>query len=172
MFSLEKKEEKIGRKRKVQDEERKKCPAFVYIGETSRSAYECGQEHFKDLEFKIHKSHMLKHAVNHHEKINPENVKFGMKIMSSHKTAFERKIREAVLIEKKAGPILMYSKVEFNCCSIPRIVIKMGNEEVGIDPTVTKEKETMEKIKLMYLNERKRNIDGGKKNEKKMMTKN
>ena len=172
LFATGKEKEKIGRKRKVEKEERNKCPAFVYIGETSRSAYERGQEHSKDLEFKRHKSHMLKHCVNHHDGMNPENVKFGMKILSSHKTAFERQIREAVLIEKNAGPTLMNSKTEYNRCSIPRIVIKMGNEEEVVDPTIKKEREVIEKIKLMYPNERKRSNDGGKNFEKKVMTKN
>ena len=113
---------------------------------------------------------MLKHCVNHHEKMNPGDVKFGMKIVSSHKTAFERQIREAVLIERNAGPHLMNSKVEYNRCSIPRIVMKMGNEEETEDLTTKKEKDALEKIKLWYPNGRKRGGEDGKKLEAKMMT--
>ena len=78
MFRRE--EEKIGSKNKLEKRKRKlhevsrkeECPAFIYIGETSRSSYERGIEHYKDLEFKRHKSHMLKHAVNHHEKMDAD----------------------------------------------------------------------------------------------------
>ena len=98
---------------------------------------------------------MLKHVVNHHPEMNPEHVQFDMKILSSHKTAFERQIREAVLIEKFAGPTLMNSKVEYNRCSIPRIIMKTGNKE-NVDLEAQKEKETIEKIKELYPNEKKR----------------
>ena len=125
----EKKEEKVSMKRKVMDRNKTGKEKFIYIGETSRSSYERGNEHMKDLEFKRHRSHMLKHVVNHHPTSNPDHIKFGMKILSSHKTAFERQIREAVLIEKFAGPKLMNSKLEYDRCSIPRISMKMGNEE-------------------------------------------
>ena len=69
-----------------------------------------------DLHSKRHKSHMLKHVLNNHPDMNLEHVQFDMKILSSHKTAFERQIREAVLIDKYAGPTLMNSKVEYNRC--------------------------------------------------------
>ena len=145
------------RKRKMMDSDRVKVDNFIYIGETSRSSYERGGEHYKDLEHKRHKSHMLKHAVNHHPGMNPDHIKFEMKILSSHKTAFERQIREAVLIEKFAGPKLMNSKLEYNRCSIPRITIKMGNKEVE-DTEAKKEKEVIEIIKEMYQNGKKRSI--------------
>ena len=132
--------------RKMLDTANSEVKKFIYKGETSRSAYERGNEHFKDLEHKRHKSHMLKHAVNHHPTMNPEHVKFEMKVLSSHKTAFARQLREAVLIEKFAGPNLMNSKLEYNCCSIPRIVMKMGNEDKE-DTEVSKERETLMKLK-------------------------
>ena len=118
---------------------------FIYIGETSRSTYERGNEHYKDLEYKRHKSHMLKHAVNHHSELDPCRVKFEKRILSSHKTAFERQIREEVLIEKFAGPMIMNSKLEYNRCSIPRITMKMGNETSIEDKETIKEKELMRK---------------------------
>ena len=77
-------------KRKKLDTNKKDIKRYIYIGETSRSSFERGGEHYKDLEFKRHKSHMLKHAVNHHSELDPCRVKFEMRILSSHKTAFER----------------------------------------------------------------------------------
>ena len=56
-------------------------PLFMYIGETSRSAYERGQEHQKDFQFKRAKSHYLRHAVECHPSVDPKDLKFCMKIL-------------------------------------------------------------------------------------------
>ena len=120
-------------KRKQDREETEKGPRFSYIGETARSAYERGTEHYKDLEFHRTKSHMLKHVVIHHPRMNPEDVSFKMRIISSHKSAFERQLKEAVLIQKYSNTTLMNSKTEYNRCSVPRISIKMGNMETVED---------------------------------------
>ena len=131
-------------------------PFFHYIGETSRSAYERGQEHLKDLEFKRPKSHYLRHAVEFHSNVPPESLKFKMKVLSSHRTSFERQIREAVLIDYYSGPMLMNSKLEYTRCSLPKMSINMGNKQKDEDPMITKEKSTIEKIKLLYKKENKR----------------
>ena len=47
---------------------------FKYIGETSRSAFERGVEHYKDLEFTRPNSHMLKHVVIHHPDLDPRMI--------------------------------------------------------------------------------------------------
>ena len=88
---------------------------YEYIGETSRSANERGVEHCKDYEHFRLRSHMLKHAVSIHPDIDPSKVEFGMKIVSQHRTAFERQLAEAVLIRRKLGDKLMNSRQEYNC---------------------------------------------------------
>ena len=45
-------ESTIAVKRKKLDTPQKESKNFIYIGETSRSSFEHGQEHFKDLEYK------------------------------------------------------------------------------------------------------------------------
>ena len=100
-------------------------------------------------EFYRQKSHLLRHTLIHHPDIEPEDLKCGMKILSSHKTAFKRQIREAVLIEHNAGPQLMNSKVEYNRCSIPRIEVKIGNKKEDDDEKVVAEKEVIEVINNM-----------------------
>ena len=132
------------------------APFFHYIGETSRSAYERGHEHLKDLEFRRTKSHYLRHAVEFHPNVPPESLKFRMKILSCHKTAFERQIREAVLIDLNSGPKLMNSKLEYTRCCIPKLSVKLGNKDEKEDPQVSKEKSAVEKIKLLYKGELKR----------------
>ena len=136
-------------------------PLFSYIGETSRSAYERGLEHLKDLEFRRVKSHYLRHAVEFHPNIPPESLDFRMKVLSSHKTAFERQIREAVIIDMESGPYLMNSKIEYSRCLLPKMSIKLGNKSAKEDPLVTKEKDIREKIQLLYKNENKRAAEGG-----------
>ena len=131
-------------------------PFYHYIGETSRSNYERGIEHLKDLEFQRPKSHLLRHAVEIHPNVPPETLKFRMKILSSHRTAFERQICEAVLIDLNSGPNLLNSKLEYTRCCLPKFTVKLVNKENREDPLVTKEKSTVEKIKLLYKGERRR----------------
>ena len=65
-----KRNEKEGKKEeKRKEEERKKeieRRTFKYIGETSRSAYERGGEHLKDLKDLDPGSHILKHVIKYH----------------------------------------------------------------------------------------------------------
>ena len=108
------------------DKNTKEDEKFIYIVETSRSSYERGNEHYKELEYKRHKSHMLKFAVKHHSNMNPAHVQFSMQMLSCHKSVFARQIREAVLI---AGPRIMNRKLEYNRCYIQQIIMKVGNKK-------------------------------------------
>ena len=132
---------------------------FRYIGETSRSAWERAEEHWKDLEFKRPKSHMLRHVVEHHQGVEPEKIDFRIQILSSHRSAFERQIREAVLIERYDGQYSMNSKLEYSRTVIPKIKLKMGEKQEKESPRITKEKEIVEKIKILQaeFNNKKRN---------------
>ena len=134
---------------------REKGKYYRYIGETSRSAYERGLEHFKDLEYSRLRSHMLKPCVLKHQDMDPTSIKFKMKIVSSHKAAFERQIKEAVLIHRYSGPLLMNSKSEYNCCTIFRVSIKMGNRQEE-HPEIELEQEVISRIKTLYLESKKR----------------
>ena len=100
-----------------------------YIGESSRSALERMGEHLKDLEFRRPKTHLLRHCVEEHPSIAPENVDFRMKILTVHKSSFERQIREAVIIDHYAGPLIMNSKLEYTRCGIPKMEMRIGNKE-------------------------------------------
>ena len=65
-------------------------------------------------------SHMLKHAVIHHE-ARVDDVKFKVEIIRNHKSAFERQLHEAVEILLHNKGNLMNSKSEYNRCSVPRL---------------------------------------------------
>ena len=145
-------------KRKVELEP-KKGPIYRYIGESSRSSYERGGEHVKDLKFRRPKSHMLRHCVDKHPNMDPDKVDFRMRVLTSHKSAFERQLREAVLIDHFAGPNLLNSKMEYNRCSIPKMILRVGNEEMKEDTKITKEKALKDKIVLIYKGENKRALD-------------
>ena len=79
-----------------------------------------------------------------------------MKILTFHKSAFERQIREAVLLDFYAGPLILNSKLEYTRCSLPRIEMKIGNKETQEDKYVTKEKAIVKRIKMIYKGENKR----------------
>ena len=75
-------------------EELEKMRIFKYIGETSKSCYERGLQHLSDAEQLKPSSHMLKHLLESHEEENSEDIKFGMKIRATAKSAFERQVTE------------------------------------------------------------------------------
>ena len=115
-----------------------------------------GGEHLKDLEFRRPKSHLLRHCVEIHPDTSPNKVEFRMKILSTHRSAFERQLREAVVLDYYAGPQIMNSRMEYTRCGIPKLEMKIGNKEVKENKEVMKEKEIIEKIKLLYKGENKR----------------
>ena len=75
------------KKRKREKEEGEKGQLYHYIGETSRSTFERGIEHQKDLEYRRTRSHLLRHCEEVHPQENPDSISFGMRQISSHKTA-------------------------------------------------------------------------------------
>ena len=134
-----------------------------------------GGEHLKDLDFRRPKSHLLRHCVEEHPNIAPENVDFRMKVLSVHRSAFERQIREAVVLDYVASPLIMNSKLEYTRCGIPKMELRLGNKEIEERKGVAKEKDTIEKIKMLYKGENKRtkkdddhNMDGRGGKRKKM----
>ena len=70
----------------------------LYVGETSRSIEERAQEHWGAARRKEEKSHMLKHQKMEHDGAAP---KFVFKLISSHKTALSRQVKEAVRIRRR-----------------------------------------------------------------------
>ena len=157
---MKSKKEENEKKRNRAEMENNESKIFSYIGETSRSSMERGEEHLKDLQYRRSKSHMLKHIVIHHSDSEPEKIKFGMEILRTHRSSFERQIREAVLIDKYDGPFSMNSKLEYSRTIIPRIKMKMGNKVEKEDPRVTEEKNVVERIKELRTIFQKRRIDG------------
>ena len=78
-------------KKKI-DEEKRKARHYIYIGETNRSPYERGLEHQNDIAACKTSSHMLRHLLDQHEDEEEDwdNIKFGMRVLKTTRTAFER----------------------------------------------------------------------------------
>ena len=127
---IEEKYKEMGEK-KI-EEEKRKAKRFIYIEETNRSVFERGIEHQHDVAGCKTSSHMLRHLLGEHEEEEEEweRIEFGMKILKSTRSAFERQIMESVLIQQNRGHYLMNSKSEYNRCAIPRLTAKLGEKEL------------------------------------------
>ena len=71
---------------------------------------------------------MLKHHSNKHQEEEGE-ISFTMKIIKQHKSSFSRQTHEAVMIEMMDKGNILNSKGGFNRCSIPRLVVMVGDRE-------------------------------------------
>ena len=96
-----------------------------YVGESCRSAYERGKEHLEGYLHGREESHMAKHRILEHP---GEEVTFKMKVLAKHKSAFERQVTEAVLIEVMDDGRLLNSKGGFNRCVLPRLQVAVGDK--------------------------------------------
>ena len=118
----------------------------VYIGESSRSAYERGYEHLDKLATLSSSSHMLRHMVMEHQNMDMSEVKWGMFVTAFKRTAFERQISEAVKIRQAASSkIVLNSRSEWNQSALPSLVTRIGNKE---DELKMIEKELRDEKKL------------------------
>ena len=71
--------------------------SFRYIGETGKSSYERGRQHLFDAAQMKPGSHISKHYIDVHENEKIDDLRFGIKIRSTARTAFERQVGESVL---------------------------------------------------------------------------
>ena len=96
-----------------------------YVGESSRSAFERGGEHWNDWVKKQPDSHIFKHQELAHP--DQEQPDFEFRIKGSFRSALERQVTEAVLI-RRAGAAALNSKGVYNRCSLPRLAVECGNK--------------------------------------------
>ena len=98
------------------------------MGESSRSLYERGKEHWRNFKAGMEDNHIKKHHVIHHG--GEGTPRFHLKPVMFHQTALSRQISEAVRIERWGEDLVLNSKTEFNRCRISRLTI---GEEVRRD---------------------------------------
>ena len=115
------------------DEEKRRTRRYRYIGETNRSPYERGVEHQNDVGACKTSSHMLRHLIDVHEAEEEDwdQIKFGMRIVKSTQSAFERQIMESVEIQKaRKTSYILNAKSEYNRCALPRLTAKLGEKDL------------------------------------------
>ena len=120
------KDKRENEERKEKKEKEKEEYKVKYVGETARSGYERCKEHVRDFENYYETSHLLKHYLLYHKDIKMSEMKYGMRVRKSFRSALERQVGEAIAIdmEQRRGLKLMNSKSEYNRCKIPRICTK------------------------------------------------
>ena len=111
----------------------------IYVGETSRTIKERGEEHWGAAKCRSEKSHMFKHRELHH---GGQEAAFILQPISFHKSALSRQIAEAVRIRRRGGEgAILNSKAEFSRCRIPRLQLEKEEENEDL---IAKEQERKE----------------------------
>ena len=105
---------------------------------------------------------MLRHLIDAHEEEEWKKIEFGMRVLKSTRTAFERKILESVLIQKSRHHHIMNNKAEYNRCALPRLTAKLVERELGKwreedRREMEKEASIEEKIRIRKIKEKRRN---------------
>ena len=146
--------EREERRAEERGKDKSKIKMQKYIGESAKSAYERGKEHLGDRRSLSLRSHMLKHAVDMHGGMAPEEVEFRMKVLKYHKSAFERQVSESIKIRNNSKHHILNSKGEYNRCALPRLGLKIGTSEYNKakedeDKEVDRERNIEEKIRML-----------------------
>ena len=130
---------------KEMKEEMSRIVLYKYIGETGKSSYERGRQHLSDAKQLKPSSHILKHFFDCHEEEKLDNIKFGMKINTTARSAFERQVTESVIIQQESkSHNILNSKSEYNRCALPRLTTKLGDKEFEMWKKETQEEKKKE----------------------------
>ena len=124
-----------------------KDPPSVYIGETSRSLYERGKEHWKSFKTRAEDSHILKHQELHHG--GQGEPKFLLRPIKFLTTALTRQLSEAVRIQRLGEDVVLNSRGEYNRCTIGRLTLNEDNKKkdnVNIEKDNKKKKQAEDNI--------------------------
>ena len=101
-----------------------------YLGESSISLFQRGQEHLRDLADQHDESPLWKHCSSMHDGKIQE---FQMRLLSKHKTAFSRQIAETVNISHGNRDNILNSKSEWMGSSIPRLTVEIRDKVQQVD---------------------------------------
>ena len=100
----------------------------LYVGESSRSIYERGGEHWADWRARKTSSHIAKHQEEAH--CLGDEPQFTMRIVKSYRSALSRQVGEAVRIRRRGGEgMILNSRAEYRRCVIPRLVLDRSDDE-------------------------------------------
>ena len=72
---------------------------------------------------------MLKHILTEHQEKNNKGIKFGIKVIKTCRTSFERQIFNSVAIQEKLKlHKILNSRAEYNRCSLPKLTTTLVEE--------------------------------------------
>ena len=94
----------------------------VYIGETSKCAYQRGAEHKDAYRTRQTGSSLWKHAVNSHS--SRMDVSYSMTVKKSFREALTRQCNEAVRIYRSEANIVLNSKTEWHGPATVRLMVE------------------------------------------------
>ena len=124
----------------------------IYVGETARSLYERGKEHWRGFRNQEEDSHINKHHQLHHGGEGAPS--FHLRPARFFTAALTRQIAEAVRIERWGEQVVLNSKAEYNRCKISRLTLgeeEQSRDKVGLEDANEKEEiiiKDWERIKL------------------------
>ena len=96
----------------------------MYIGESSRSAYQRGLQHVAAIEQpERHKANAFAKHINECHKGDNDRIEFRVSVVKSFKRPLERQIYEGVAIHDAKVDILMNSKLDHYQPAVGRVVI-------------------------------------------------
>ena len=98
----------------------------TYQGESSKSAYERGQQHHADLKRKVIDTPMWKHAQLFHN--SDRNINFEIEVTGRFKKPMIKQEDEAIRIRESRAQNRLNSKSEFHQPSLIRLIPASGNE--------------------------------------------
>ena len=97
-----------------------------YLGETARSLWDRTGEHLSALRDRKPESAFWKHQANVHGGLG--EPKFTIKVLGRYKTAAERQVREALLINNNRFDYLLNSKAEYGSNAVARQIVSYGDK--------------------------------------------
>ena len=119
----------------------------LYVGESSRTVQERALEHWGAARRKDKTSHIDKHQQMEHGGEQPD---FHFKVVSYHRTALSRQVKEAIRIRRRGGASnILNSRSEYNRCHIPRLVVEQEDEDVKKERELQEQKAFQELMKSM-----------------------
>ena len=118
-----------------------------YVGESSRTGFDRGDNHLVDLRSEREGKPLWQHSQEEHGGLLVSED-FKMKVLKKYKTPLERQIGEALEIERRTltADVLLNKRGEWNGTRVPRLRLESIEEEV--EQVQVEEVETREEKKI------------------------
>ena len=100
----------------------KEGKSAIYIGESSRSAYERSSEHLDGYKSRNTDNHMWRHAQSEHE--GNMNLEWKFTVIRVFQKALARQLNEAVRVKLKGEDNVLNEKGVYNRCAVPELAVK------------------------------------------------